>query len=222
MLLVPLSPPVLVFAAFRHRSRSRKTLALPRPPQSRHAKCGEAGRARPRCERSVRPSYDVRNNPRRCSSGRTSAMNLSSISGRTGGIRLKPSAAPSSTHASIKFTSCSGVPSNVKCPRAPASLASNWRRVGASCLTKPTMTSVRLRAASLSRGSGKSLGTSFLSSGRCEKSWPPKRNDSRCRPISAGFRQRASTQNRRARSCRCSRATLALPPSIVSVSVSRW
>jgi hypothetical protein len=46
------------------------------------------------------------------------------------------------------------------------------------------ITSVRLRAACTEPGSGKSSGTSGRSRGKCEKSWPPKRPDSRLRPIS--------------------------------------
>ena len=65
------------------------------------------------------------------------------------------------------------------------------------------MTSVRLRAACTVLGSGKSSGSSGLSSGRCEKSWPPKRPDSRLRPTSG------SVRSLRSRTSRC--ASVSLP-----------
>ena len=45
--------------------------------------------------------------------GITSATKTSNICGRTGGIRLKPSAAPSLIQSSIRSATCSAVPANV-------------------------------------------------------------------------------------------------------------
>ena len=97
---------------------------------------------------------------------------------------LKPSAAPSVNQSSIRSATCSGVPAKTKWPRAPASYASNCRSVGFSRRTRPRITSVRLRAASTEAVGGKSSGVSGRSSGRCEKSCPPNRPDSRLRPTS--------------------------------------
>jgi len=40
-------------------------------------------------------------------------MKASSIQGSTGGMRLKPSAAPSRSHSAMKSAVCSGVPAKV-------------------------------------------------------------------------------------------------------------
>ena len=105
---------------------------------------------------------------------------------------LKPSAAPSVNQSSMRSATCSGVPANVKWPRAPARLASNCRSVGFSRRTRPRITSVRLRAACTDPGSGKSSGVSGRSSGRCEKSCPPNRPDRRLRPTSGSDSSLAS------------------------------
>ena len=97
----------------------------------------------------------MRNSPRCCKIGITSALNTSSIAGRSGGMMLKPSAAPSVNQSSIRSATCSGVPAKVKWPRAPARLASSCRSVGCSRRTRPRITSVRLRAASTDAGVGK-------------------------------------------------------------------
>ncbi len=138
------------------------------------------------------PSYSRGTRPRRCSSGTTSAMKASSIFGSSGGIRLKPSAAPSANQSCIRSATCSGVPAKVKWPRAPAIFDRSWRSVSPSRRTRPTISSVRLRAASTVDGSGKSSGLSGVSSGRCEKSCPPNRLDSRFRPISGSARSLSS------------------------------
>ena len=58
-----------------------------------------AGRSSPRFSRSVAPSYSVRNSPRFCRIGTTWSTKSVSPVGRTGGMMLKPSAAPSSNHS---------------------------------------------------------------------------------------------------------------------------
>jgi len=57
---------------------------------------------------------------RRCNNGITSALKTSSCAGNSGGMMLKPSAAPSVNRSSIRSAICSGVPEVVKWPRAPA------------------------------------------------------------------------------------------------------
>ena len=76
--------------------------------------------ARPRCSRKVRPSYSVRNRPRRRNSGSTSSTKSSSPPGRNGGIRLKPSQPSLRNHSSMWSAICCGEPFTTALPRAPA------------------------------------------------------------------------------------------------------
>src|ERR1700722_4442598 len=72
--------------------------------------------ARPRCSRSVLPSYSVRNTPRSCSSGTTVSANSSSPPGVMCGTRMKPSLASAWTSVSICPAIVAGEPGTARGP----------------------------------------------------------------------------------------------------------